>query len=105
MTKYREILRLLGNHLKTDEIVRACGVSKKTVIKVKKRSAELGIRWPLDPGMTDEKLETILFPKPGKCVRTKRMPDFDRVRKELLRKRKTTRLPWLVIFWDTLKNL
>ena len=28
MTKYREILRLLSNKLKTDEIVHACNVSK-----------------------------------------------------------------------------
>lgn len=42
MTKYREILRLLSNQLKTDEIVHACSVSKKTVIKVKKRARELG---------------------------------------------------------------
>ena len=32
MTKYREILRLLSNKLKTDEIVQASHVSKKTVI-------------------------------------------------------------------------
>ena len=63
MTKYREILRLLGNGLKTDEIVQACSVSKKTVIKVKKRAAEMEISWPLDPDMTDEKLEAIMFPK------------------------------------------
>ena len=59
MTKYREILRLLSNKLKTDEIVQACRVSKKTVIKVKKRAAELGISWPLGNDMTDEKLERI----------------------------------------------
>ncbi len=33
MSKYREILRLLSNGQKTDEIVHACSVSKKTVIK------------------------------------------------------------------------
>ena len=49
MTKYREILRLLSNKLKTDEIVQACRVSKKTVIKVKKRAAELGISWLFTP--------------------------------------------------------
>ena len=76
MTKYREILRLLSNQLKTDEIVHACNVSKKTVIKVKKRARELEISWPLDADMTDEKLETIMFPKPEKSVSTKRMPDI-----------------------------
>lgn len=84
MTKYREILRLLSNKLKTDEIVQACSVSKKTVIKVKKRAAELGICWPLGDDMTNEKLEAIMFPKATEPVSTKRTPDFEYIRKELL---------------------
>ena len=94
MTKYREILRLLSNQLKTDEIVHACSVSKKTVIKVKKRARELEISWPLDPDMTDEKLETIMFPKPEKSVSTKRMPDFDYVHNELNRNGVSKKLLW-----------
>ena len=94
MTKYREILRLLSNKLKTEEIVHACSVSKKTVIKVKKRAAELGISWPLDADMTDEKLESIMFPKPSKPASKKRLPDFDHVRKELLRNGVNKKLLW-----------
>ena len=85
MTKYREILRLLDNDLTTDEIVRACNVSTKTIIKAKKRAKELGISWPLCADMTDEKLEAVMFPKLEKPVSTNRMPDFDQIRKELLR--------------------
>ncbi len=94
MTKYCEILRLLSNKLKADDIVRACHVSKKTVIKVKKRAAKLSISWPLSDDMTDDKLETILFPKPSKPTSTKRMPDFDYVRKELLRNGVNKRILW-----------
>ena len=94
MTKYREILRLLSNGLKTDEIVQSCRVSKKTVIKVKKRALELGISWPLKDEMTDEKLETILFPKPSGLSSTKRMPDFDYIRRELLRNGVNKKLLW-----------
>ena len=94
MTKYREILRLLGNGLKTDEIVQACNVSKKTVVKVKKRAAELEISWPLATDMTDEKLAEIMFPKPPDPVSTKRMPDFDYVRRELLRNGVNKKLLW-----------
>ena len=94
MTKYREILRLLSNKLKTDDIVQVCKVSKKTVIKVKKRAEELDINWLLNDDMTDEKLETILFPKPAKSASTKRMPDFDHVRKELLRNGVNKKLLW-----------
>lgn len=85
MTKYREILRLISNKLTTSDIVAACGVSKKTVVKVKKRAAELDISWPLSADMTDEKLEAIMFPKPEKPASTKRMPNFDYIWKELLR--------------------
>ncbi len=56
-----------------DEVVDACSVSKKTVIKVKKCAAELGISWTLSDDMTDEKLETILFPK----TRSKSVPNVD----------------------------
>ena len=94
MTKYRDILRLLSNKLKTDEIVQACSVSKKTVIKVKKRAAELDIRWPLADDMTDEKLETIMFPKSPDPVSTKRMPDFDHIRSELRRNGVNKKLLW-----------
>ena len=94
MTKYREILRLLSNKLKTDEIVQACRVSKKTVIKVKKRAAELGISWPLGNDMTDEKLEAIMFPRVSAPVSTKRMPDFEYIRKELLRNGVNKKLLW-----------
>lgn len=87
MTKYREILRLLGNRLKTDEIVQSCKVSKKTVIKVKKRAEELEISWPLAADMTDEKLETILFPKPEKPV-SSRKPLVPENRKPAFRQRK-----------------
>lgn len=34
MTKYREILLLLGNKLTADDIVSAYSVSEKTVVKV-----------------------------------------------------------------------
>ena len=105
MTKYREILRLLSNQLKTDEIVHACSVSKKTVIKVKKRARELEISWPLDADMTDEKLETIMFPKPEKSVSTKRMPDFEYVRKELLRNGVNKKLLWTEYLEQLLSSL
>ena len=41
MTKYREILRLINNQLKTDEIVAACGVSKK----LSSRSKSVLLNW------------------------------------------------------------
>lgn len=94
MTKYREILRLCSLHLKTAEIVQACGVSSKTVVKTKKRAAELGISWPLPDDMTEEKLTEIMFPKPVKPVSDRRMPDMDYIDKEVIRNGVNKKLLW-----------
>ena len=95
MTKYREILRLISNKLKTDEIVQACNVSKKTVVKVRNRAAELGLSWPLANDMTDEKLEAIMFPKQQRTrAGEKRMPDFEYIHRELLRNGVNKKLLW-----------
>jgi transposase len=97
MTKYREILRLasLGN-LSQQEIADSSGVSKKTVNKVLKRGRELNISWPLAPDQTDVVLDRIMFPKTGTQTEYsgKKMPDFDYVRKELLRNGVTQKLLW-----------
>lgn len=94
MTKYREILRLSSLSLSLQEIVASCSVSKKTVVKVQKRAKDLGISWPLDPSMTDQQLETIMFPKSLKTGENKQMPDFEYIRKELLRNGVNKKLLW-----------
>lgn len=63
MTKYKEILRLLSLNLTTREIQKSCSVSSKTIIKTKKRAAELGISWPLADDMTEAKLADLMFPR------------------------------------------
>ena len=94
MTKYREILRLSSLSLSLQEIVASCSVSKKTVVKVQKRAKDLCISWPLDPSMTDQQLETIMFPKSSKTGDNKQMPAFEYIRKELLRNGVNKKLLW-----------
>ena len=84
MTKYREILRLKSLGFSERNIANSCGVSRNTVAKVTARAKELNISWPLDFDMTDSTLEDMMFPK-VKSATQKRMPDFDYIRKELLR--------------------
>ena len=85
MTNYREILRLASLGLSQQNIADSSGVSKKTVNRVLKRARELDIFWPLEPDETDAVLADKLFPSTLKQVSsTKRMPDFDYIRKELL---------------------
>ena len=85
MTKYREIIRLTGLGFSQRNIMASCGVSQKTVVKVQKRARELNISWPLDESMTDTELQRLMFSKECKVSANKRMPDYDYIRKELLR--------------------
>lgn len=84
MTKYREILRLKSLGFSERNIAQSCGVSRNTVAKVLKKAAEIKLSWPLDLDMTDSALEELMFPK-DKSATNKRMPNFDYIRKELLR--------------------
>ena len=94
MTKYREILRLRSLGFSERKIASSCGVSRNTVAKVTARADELHICWPLDFGMTDNALEAIMFPK-EKSATNKRMPDYDYIRKELLRNGVNKKLLWV----------
>ena len=84
MTKYREILRLKSLGFSERNIAHSCGVSRNTVAKVVKKAAGINLSWPLDHDMTDSTLEEMLFPK-TKSATNKRMPDYDYIRRELLR--------------------
>lgn len=94
MTKYREILRLYSLGISQDRIASSCNVSKKTVNRVLKRADELNVSWPLDENETDQTLSEKFFPKAIKVVSQKRMPDFEYIRKELLRNGVNKKLLW-----------
>ena len=94
MTQYREILRLTAMGLSQRRILDSVGCSQKTVVKVQRRARELKLSWPLDDAMTDAVLEETLFPKAPKVSPTKQMPDFDYIRRELLRNGVNKKLLW-----------
>lgn len=95
MTKYREILRLASLNLSQQDIAVSCSVSKKTVNRVLKRANELQVFWPLEDNETDAALEERFFPSTSKArTSNKRMPDYDHVRKELLRSGVNKKLLW-----------
>lgn len=94
MTKYREILRLNSLGFSERNIAFSVPCSRNTVSKVLKQAHELNFSWPLPEEHTDTVLERILFPKPGMDTRTKRMPDFPHIRKELLRNGVSKKLLW-----------
>lgn len=73
MTKYREILRLKSLNLSQQNIADSCNVSKKTVNRVLKRAAELGISWPLEENDTDAVLAEKFFPSAKQVTSHKRI--------------------------------
>ena len=94
MTKYREILLLKSLGFSERNIAHSCGVSRNTVAKVVKRAVEMNLSWPLDHDMTDSALEEMLFPK-VKSATNRRMPDYDYIRRELLRNGVNKKLLWV----------
>ena len=94
MTKYREILRLHSLGLSQKDIAGSCGISKKTVNKVLKAAREKNIFWPLSDTDTDAVLSEKLFPKAPKVSSTRQMPDFEYIRRELLRNGVNKKLLW-----------
>ena len=94
MTNYREILRLKGLGISERNIAASLSVSRNTVSKVCKKAEGMGIHWPLDTAVTNKNLQERMFPKSEASTSDKRMPDFDYIRKELLRNGVTRKLLW-----------
>lgn len=95
MTNYREILRLHSRGISQRSIAESCGCSRNTVAKTLARAKEVGLKWPLEDGMTDADLESRLFPKDVENPSSRHLPDLEYVHKEMLKAGVTLRLLWL----------
>ncbi len=93
MTRYREIIRLSSLKFSERNIALSCSVSRNTVSKVLKKAKEMNLSWPLNETMTENALETLLFPKEQSAT-NKRMPDYAYIRKELLKSGVSKKLLW-----------
>lgn len=97
MTKYREILRLKALGLSEREIAKSTGNSRNTVSKVCKAADKLGLAWPLNPDYTDKELSKLFNPKSestASAAPQKRKPNFEYIRKELLKNGVNKKLLW-----------
>lgn len=61
-TKVRSILKLLGKDLSTREVSRDLGVSKNTMIEVKKLFEGSGIVWDEISDWDDDRLYALFYP-------------------------------------------
>lgn len=94
MTQYRQILRLHSQGISQRSIAQSCQCSRNTVAAVLQRASAANLTWPLDVE-TDADLERLLFPEKQEQVFLRRMPDFEKVSKELARSGVTLKLLWM----------
>ena len=94
MAQYRQILRLHSQGISQRSIAQSCQCSRNTVAAVLRRASTSNLTWPLDVE-TDADLERLLFPEKQELVSLRRMPDFEKVSKELTRSGVTLKLLWM----------
>ena len=93
MTDYREILRLADLGLSRTSIGTALGYSRNTVAEVLRRAQLKGIELPLPDDLGDRELTEMLFPEKAKD-KNQKMPDCERMHKELGKRGVTLTLLW-----------
>ena len=95
--KIREILRLKHEAcLSNRAIAGACNISNSTVGEYLRRAEAAGISWPLEE-LSEDDLYQKLFgdPVPVPETKSKLLPDWEEVRKELRKKGVTLQLVWM----------
>jgi len=93
MTNYREILRLHSQGLSQRSIAASCDCGKTTVQRTVARADEIGLKWPLPPDMTDERLKQLLS-SPEEVQSIYKEPDYEQVHRELAKSGVTLSLLW-----------
>lgn len=77
MRQIRQMLRLAHDGVSAREIGRTLGLARSTVQDYLKRTAAVGLDWPLPDGLTDDLLEQRLFTRSGVKPGFRRRPEPD----------------------------
>ncbi len=84
MRKIRDALRLETSGLSRRQIAASLNIGRTAVRTYLDRAHAAGLSWPLPDGLSDEALEWLLFPTPGKVASELRVgPDWAQVHLEL----------------------
>lgn len=95
MRKILEILRLKHEvGLSNRSIAKSCSVARSTVGDYLRRTAAMGLVWPLPAEMDEAALERLLFPPPLPPGFQRPLPEFNAIHTELKRKGVTLALLW-----------
>jgi transposase len=94
MRKVSEVLRLSLEHkMSVRQVARSCRLARSTVADYLGRARVAGLAWPLPSDMTEERLDSLLFPV--KETEDRRPPlDMGYLHNELRRKSVTLQLLW-----------
>ena len=97
MRQIRTILNhRLAHNLSLEQTALAVRRSKGSVFNICNRFTSSGLIWPLDPELTDDQLETALFPPPDHPKETSDatspLPDIGYIEQQLARKNVTIAL-------------
>lgn len=94
--KLREMLRLLWDcGLSQRQVASCCGTGKTTVVECAARARRSGLTWPEVLELSDEALESRLYPRPSAMPALQRpVVDWSQVHQELKGKGVTLQLLW-----------
>ncbi len=95
MRKIRDVLRLSAGGMSKRKIAASLGVGATAAGECIRRARRVGLGWPLPEEMSDEALESRLYPPPSSSARGQRpLPDWAGVHRELRRPGVTLQLLW-----------
>lgn len=95
MRKIRDVLRLKAGGMSKRQIAASLSVSPTAVLNCRRRAESAGLDWPLPDELTDDVLESRLYPPPAPVPGDKRpRPDWAAIHRELKRPGVTLQLLW-----------
>ena len=94
MRQIKEILRLRAQGLSHRAIGASCALAVGTICEYLGRARVCGLSWPLPGDLSDEQVESLLFPPAAPAHSNRPLPDWEHVAQELPRKGVTLLLLW-----------
>ena len=95
MRKIHDVLRLSAGGMSKRKIAASLGVSPTAAGECIRRARRVGLGWPLPEDLTDEALESRLYPPPATTAKDQRpQPDWPTIHRELRRPGVTLQLLW-----------
>lgn len=92
MVNYREILRLDSLRYSQRQIAASIPCARDTISAVCKLAKKHGLAWPLPEELSNQAIQDLFYPE--RKERTRRIPDYEYIHKELARPGVTMTLLW-----------